>query len=724
MSKKVDYNAMRACMAASNSMISQWNSNIFTVMEKAGRIIVGNNISGNKADRMKEYLSTVYQCVDAAFSVLMKTFSGNFLVYVSKDYPGIDGALNTVIDEAELQDRYSSIMQKRTELQNTATSAENAIQRVSDLVLLPKPDFDDADAQKSNILTNLSDLGDAIDTLENKHVSCDFTDIDAMINDIESYLTEFCNQSESFKTDFSIERFASLSSVSSLINTIRTAHNNLLANESDINIAVKNLEDFYAQEKAELAKRKERAEWIKIGATAVVSLITAATIVVAPASIIVVGAISGAVGSMVSSVADEYAENGWNPNDWDNNNIVISSCIGGITGMVESLVPAGAGHCVKAGIKAASSALEGALSTSYDQFTSSGKISDVKGVVTNALLDGSSTFVGNLAGSAVSDSAKDFVKQNKTVKYFAENVVGGAQHFEAALRVEGAAKLSFGITKRFTSTATKETSGFIASLLDGKSVSEAYDEHSIISESLKKATDIKLIASDSISAITTAATDNPLYKSEKKLEMRRIAGEAHEYSVYGDAPDLSGKKNGWKDWNSEEYDRMTQKLFEMDERGDDARNYEIYGDPRNFSVQRNDAVDKAWEQERRLVMQGRGTRDWTVSQQEELIRTGRVSGFEGHHMLDASSNPSVANQPDNIQFLTYEEHIDGAHGRNTLIPTSGRYDPHTGETDSINNRQIPHRENTAFELTDKFDYRQSSLADQLGASFGYGRGKE
>ena len=147
MSKKVDYNAMRACMAASNSMISQWNSNIFTVMEKAGRIIVGNNISGNKADRMKEYLSTVYQCVDAAFSVLMKTFSGNFLVYVSKDYPGIDGALNTVIDEAELQDRYSSIMQKRTELQNTATSAENAIQRVSDLVLLPKPDFDDADAE-------------------------------------------------------------------------------------------------------------------------------------------------------------------------------------------------------------------------------------------------------------------------------------------------------------------------------------------------------------------------------------------------------------------------------------------------------------------------------------------------------------------------------------------------------------------------------------------------
>lgn len=451
-----------------------------------------------------------------------------------------------------------------------------------------------------------------------------------------------------------------------------------------------------------MAKRKERAEWIKIGASAVISLITAAVVVVAPASVIVFGAASGAVKSLVSAVADEYAENGWNPNDWDNNNIVISSCIGGITGMVESLVPAGAGHCVKAGIKAASSALEGALSTSYDQFTSSGKISDVKGVMTNALLDGSSTFVGSLAGSAVSDSAKDFVKQNKTVKYFAENVVGGAQHFEAALRVEGAAKLSSGITKRFTSTATKETSGFIASLLDGKSVSEAYDEHSIISESLKKATDIKLIASDSISAITTAATDNPLYKSEKKLEMRRIAGEAHEYSVYGDAPDLSGKKNGWKDW--------------------DFRTH-----------QENATEDMAWEQERELVMHGKGSRDWTASQQEELIRTGKVSGFEAHFINASGHDHSMEDLSfkeqsklydiNNVQFVTQWEH-DAVHTENKITYASeGLIDTKTGELVTNDLGQVPDKR-PIINLTDTIDSSQANLLDKLGASFGYGRGKE
>lgn len=702
MGKRVDYSDMRACMTASNDLIGQWNKQISAVAKQGKSIVASNNIAGNKANCVKDYLSTVYNYADSMFSILMQTFTSNFIIYTSKDYPAIDAAYDAVIDEDELSKKYSDITQQRSQLRQIGILAENWIKYVSDIVSPPNMDLNDADTQFNSVLLRLDDLDNEINELESMHISNDFADIDAMISSLESYITELYNQSESFKTDFSMMRFYSLASVHPLLAAAQTAYNNLTANKASVELAIKNLEEVHAQEQAELAKRKERAEWIKIGASAVISLITAAVVVVAPASVIVFGAASGAVKSLVSAVADEYAENGWNPNDWDNNNIVISSCIGGITGMVESLVPAGAGHCVKAGIKAASSALEGALSTSYDQFTSSGKISDVKGVVTNALLDGSSTFVGSLAGSAVSDSAKDFVKQNKTVKYFAENVVGGAQHFEAALRVEGAAKLSSGITKRFTSTATKETSGFIASLLDGKSVSEAYDEHSIISESLKKATDIKLIASDSISAITTAATDNPLYKSEKKLEMRRIAGEAHEYSVYGDAPDLSGKKNGWKDW--------------------DFRTH-----------QENATEDMAWEQERELVMHGKGSRDWTASQQEELIRTGKVSGFEAHFINASGHDHSMEDLSfkeqsklydiNNVQFVTQWEH-DAVHTENKITYASeGLIDTKTGELVTNDLGQVPDKR-PIINLTDTIDSSQANLLDKLGASFGYGRGKE
>lgn len=702
MGKRVDYSDMRACMTASNDLIGQWNKQISAVAKQGKSIVASNNIAGNKANCVKDYLSTVYNYADSMFSILMQTFTSNFIIYTSKDYPAIDAAYDAVIDEDELSKKYSDITQQRSQLRQIGILAENWIKYVSDIVSPPNMDLNDADTQFNSVLLRLDDLDNEINELESMHISNDFADIDAMISSLESYITELYNQSESFKTDFSMMRFYSLASVHPLLAAAQTAYNNLTANKASVELAIKNLEEVHAQEQAELAKRKERAEWIKIGASAVISLITAAVVVVAPASVIVFGAASGAVKSLVSAVADEYAENGWNPNDWDNNNIVISSCIGGITGMVESLVPAGAGHCVKAGIKAASSALEGALSTSYDQFTSSGKISDVKGVVTNALLDGSSTFVGSLAGSAVSDSAKDFVKQNKTVKYFAENVVGGAQHFEAALRVEGAAKLSSGITKRFTSTATKETSGFIASLLDGKSVSEAYDEHSIISESLKKATDIKLIASDSISAITTAATDNPLYKSEKKLEMRRIAGEAHEYSVYGDAPDLSCKKNGWKDW--------------------DFRTH-----------QENATEDMAWEQERELVMHGKGSRDWTASQQEELIRTGKVSGFEAHFINASGHDHSMEDLSfkeqsklydiNNVQFVTQWEH-DAVHTENKITYASeGLIDTKTGELVTNGLGQVPDKR-PIINLTDTIDSSQANLLDKLGASFGYGRGKE
>lgn len=702
MGKRVDYSDMRACMTASNDLIGQWNKQISAVAKQGKSIVASNNIAGNKANCVKDYLSTVYNYADSMFSILMQTFTSNFIIYTSKDYPAIDAAYDAVIDEDELSKKYSDITQQRSQLRQIGILAENWIKYVSDIVSPLNMDLNDADTQFNSVLLRLDDLDNEINELESMHISNDFADIDAIISSLESYITELYNQSESFKTDFSMMRFYSLASVHPLLAAAQTAYNNLTANKASVELAIKNLEEVHAQEQAELAKRKERAEWIKIGASAVISLITAAVVVVAPASVIVFGAASGAVKSLVSAVADEYAENGWNPNDWDNNNIVISSCIGGITGMVESLVPAGAGHCVKAGIKAASSALEGALSTSYDQFTSSGKISDVKGVVTNALLDGSSTFVGSLAGSAVSDSAKDFVKQNKTVKYFAENVVGGAQHFEAALRVEGAAKLSSGITKRFTSTATKETSGFIASLLDGKSVSEAYDEHSIISESLKKATDIKLIASDSISAITTAATDNPLYKSEKKLEMRRIAGEAHEYSVYGDAPDLSGKKNGWKDW--------------------DFRTH-----------QENATEDMAWEQERELVMHGKGSRDWTASQQEELIRTGKVSGFEAHFINASGHDHSMEDLSfkeqsklydiNNVQFVTQWEH-DAVHTENKITYASeGLIDTKTGELVTNGLGQVPDKR-PIINLTDTIDSSQANLLDKLGASFGYGRGKE
>ena len=77
---------------------------------------------------------------------------------------------------------------------------------------------------------------------------------------------------------------------------------------------------------------------------------------------------------------------------------------------------------------------------------------------------------------------------------------------------------------------------------------------------------------------------------------------------------------------------------------------------------RQQAVRKAWAQERELVMTGKSTRSWTVSQRQELLKTGRVKGFQGHHMTSVkasiqSGNIGLISDPNNIMFLSRTEHI-------------------------------------------------------------------
>ena len=117
---------------------------------------------------------------------------------------------------------------------------------------------------------------------------------------------------------------------------------------------------------------------------------------------------------------------------------------------------------------------------------------------------------------------------------------------------------------------------------------------------------------------------------------------------------------------------------------------------------RSKGVSKAWEREREMVRQGRGTREWTVKQQKELLDTGRVKGFQGHHMLSVSKYPEQADNPKNIQFLSTtkenNEHL-AAHKGDYKIPSEWRYNVKTGKTSGINPEKP--RAMNSYELKDK-----------------------
>lgn len=86
-------------------------------------------------------------------------------------------------------------------------------------------------------------------------------------------------------------------------------------------------------------------------------------------------------------------------------------------------------------------------------------------------------------------------------------------------------------------------------------------------------------------------------------------------------------------------------------------------------------VDQAWKREAQLVREtGEGTRKWTPAEKQELLETGKVKGYEGHHINSVNAHPEMARDPDNVEFKTRSEHFD-AHERNWRNPTKGPLRP-------------------------------------------------
>lgn len=101
------------------------------------------------------------------------------------------------------------------------------------------------------------------------------------------------------------------------------------------------------------------------------------------------------------------------------------------------------------------------------------------------------------------------------------------------------------------------------------------------------------------------------------------------------------------------------------------------------TAESNKAILAAWNKEQELVQEGKGTREWTPQQQQDILDKGKAyddngKAFEGQHMKSAEMYPEYQGEPGNIQFLTRAEHLD-AHDGNWQNPTNWYYNPVTKE---------------------------------------------
>lgn len=101
------------------------------------------------------------------------------------------------------------------------------------------------------------------------------------------------------------------------------------------------------------------------------------------------------------------------------------------------------------------------------------------------------------------------------------------------------------------------------------------------------------------------------------------------------------------------------------------------------TAESNKAILAAWIKEQELVKEGKGTRNWTSQQQQDILEIGKAyddngKAFEGQHMKSAEMYPEYQGSPGNIQFLTRAEHLE-AHGGSWQNPTNWYFNPVTKE---------------------------------------------
>jgi RHS repeat-associated protein len=88
--------------------------------------------------------------------------------------------------------------------------------------------------------------------------------------------------------------------------------------------------------------------------------------------------------------------------------------------------------------------------------------------------------------------------------------------------------------------------------------------------------------------------------------------------------------------------------------------------------QRQTAVRQAWKQERARVASGKeGTLNWTAAEKTELLQTGRVSGYQGHHINSVKGHPELAGNPNNVRFVKGAQGNLAEHGGDFRNPTTG-----------------------------------------------------
>lgn len=88
----------------------------------------------------------------------------------------------------------------------------------------------------------------------------------------------------------------------------------------------------------------------------------------------------------------------------------------------------------------------------------------------------------------------------------------------------------------------------------------------------------------------------------------------------------------------------------------------VHNECTTIDSERSKAVKEAWKQEKQAVLDGTSKYNWSPSQAKEIIKRGKLKGYEGHHIVPVNEVIGTANEylisdPNNIVFLSKTDHV-------------------------------------------------------------------
>ncbi len=131
---------------------------------------------------------------------------------------------------------------------------------------------------------------------------------------------------------------------------------------------------------------------------------------------------------------------------------------------------------------------------------------------------------------------------------------------------------------------------------------------------------------------------------------------------------------------------------------------------------RREGIDAAWRQEQALVRVGGGTVGWSKTQREELLRTGRVSGYRGHHINNVAALPEQAGLANNIEFKTVKGHTD-LHSSNGGFgqPTKGPHIDRGKQYRDLTGKDLPAKTREKYTYKEVLDSAVSTVDKVLNS---------